>query len=112
MIAQANNLYTFPGLGLGTIAARARTVTDPMLLAAASTLAALVPGSRLDEGALYPPLAGLRQISRAIAIAVAREAQQAGLARMDPGLDAEEAVDATTWTPEYPPPGGPAGLGT
>ena len=112
VIAQANNLYTFPGLGLGTIAARARAVTDPMLLAAASTLAALVPGSRLDEGALYPALAGLRQISRAIAIAVAREAQQAGLARMDPGLDAEEAVDATTWTPEYPPPGGPGGLGT
>jgi malic enzyme len=80
-----------------------------MLVAAASTLAALVPGSRLDQGALYPALAGLRQISRAIAIAVAREAQQAGLARMDPGLDAEEAVDATTWTPEYPPPGG---LGT
>ena len=112
VIAQANNLYTFPGLGLGTIAARARAVTDPMLLAAASTLAALVPGSRLDEGALYPALAGLRQISRAIAVAVAREAQQAGLARMDPGLDAEEAVDATTWTPEYPPPGGPGGLGT
>ena len=106
VIAQANNLYTFPGLGLGTIAARARAVTDPMLLAAAATLAALVPGSRLDEGALYPALAGLRQISRAIAVAVAREAQQAGLARMDPGLDAEEAVDATIWTPEYSSPDG------
>ncbi len=58
-------------------------------------------GARLREGALYPPLAGLRPISRAIAIAVAREAQQAGLARMDPGLSAEEAVDATVWTPEY-----------
>ena len=101
VIAQANNLYTFPGIGLGTIAARARVVTDPMLLAAAATLAGLVPGSRLDEGALYPPLAGLRQISRAIAIAVAREAQQAGLARMDPGLDAAEAVDAAVWTPHY-----------
>ena len=101
VIAQANNLYTFPGIGLGTIAARARSVTDPMLLAAATTLAGLVPGSRLDEGALYPPLAGLRQISRAIAIAVAREAQQAGVARMDPGLDAEEAVDAAMWTPDY-----------
>ena len=112
VIAQANNLYTFPGLGLGTIAARARAVTDPMLLAAASTLAALVPGSRPDEGALYPPLAGLRQISRAIAIAVAREARQAGLARLDPGLDAEGAVDATIWTPEYSQPGGPGGLGT
>ena len=112
MIAQANNLYTFPGIGLGTIAARARAVTDPMLLAAASTLAALVPGSRLDEGAMYPALAGLRQISRAIAVAVAREAQQAGLARMDPGLDAEEAVDATIWTPEYSQPGGPGEQGT
>jgi len=101
VIAQANNLYTFPGIGLGTIAARARSVTDPMLLAAATTLAGLVPGSRLDEGALYPPLAGLRQISRAIAIAVAREAQQAGLARMDPGLGAEKAVDAAMWTPQY-----------
>jgi malate dehydrogenase (oxaloacetate-decarboxylating) len=101
VIAQANNLYTFPGLGLGTIAARARSVTDPMLLAAATTLAGLVPGSRLDEGALYPPLAGLREISRAIAIAVAREAEQAGLARMDPGLDAEEAVDAAMWAPQY-----------
>jgi malate dehydrogenase (oxaloacetate-decarboxylating) len=101
VIAQANNLYTFPGIGLGTIAARARVVTDPMLLAAATTLAGLVPGSRLDEGALYPPLAGLRQISRAIAIAVAREAQQAGVARMDPGLDAAEAVNAAVWTPHY-----------
>ncbi len=99
VIAQANNLYTFPGIGLGTIAARARAVTDPMLLAAATTLAGLVPGSRLAEGALYPPLAGLCTISRAIAIAVAREAQRAGLARMDQA--AEEAVDATVWTPEY-----------
>jgi len=101
VISQANNLYTFPGLGLGTIAAKARTVTDQMLLTAATTLAGLVSGARLGEGALYPPLAGLRPISRAIAIAVAREAQQAGLARMDPGLSAEEAVDATVWTPEY-----------
>lgn len=112
VIAQANNLYTFPGIGLGTIAARSRGVTDPMLLAAATTLAALVPDSRLDEGALYPPLAGLRQISRAIAIAVAREAQQAGLADLDPGLDAEQAVDATIWTPEYSQPGDPGSLGT
>ena len=100
VIAQANNLYTFPGIGLGTIAARAREVTDPMLLAAATTLAGLVSGSRLEEGALYPPLAGLRQISRAIAIAVARAADRP-VARMDPGLAAEEAVDAAVWMPCY-----------
>ena len=107
VIAQANNLYTFPGIGLGTIAARAREVTDPMLLAAATTLAGLVSGSRLEEGALYPPLAGLRQISRAIAISVARAAEQAGLARMDPGLAAEEAVDAAVWVPGYQETGDP-----
>ena len=107
VIAQANNLYTFPGIGLGTIAARAREVTDPMLLAAATTLAGLVSGSRLEEGALYPPLAGLRQISRAIAISVARAAEQAGLARMDPGLAVEEAVDAAVWVPGYQEPGDP-----
>ena len=101
MISQANNLYTFPGIGLGTIAVRARGVTDPMLLAAARTLAGLVSAERLAEGALYPPLAGLRGISRAVAVSVAREAQQAGLSRMAPRKDAGDAVDAAMWTPEY-----------
>ena len=101
VISQANNLYTFPGIGLGTIAVRARGVTDPMLLAAARTLAGLVSNERLAEGALYPPLAGLRGISRAVAVSVAREAQQAGLARMAPRQDPEDAVKGAMWTPDY-----------
>ena len=101
VISQANNLYTFPGIGLGTIAVGARGVTDPMLLAAARTLAGLVSNERLAEGALYPPLAGLRGISRAVAVSVAREAQQAGLARMAPRKDPKDAVNAAMWTPDY-----------
>jgi len=98
IISQANNLYTFPGIGLGTIAAGARGVTDQMLLAAARTLAGQVSASRLADGALYPPLSGLRAISRAVAVAVATEAQRAGLAQVtDPG----QAVDAEMWTPDY-----------
>ena len=101
VISQANNLYTFPGIGLGTIAVRARGVTDPMLLAAARTLAGLVSAERLAEGALYPPLAGLRGISRAVAVSVAREAQQGGLARMAPRQDPKDAVNTAMWTPDY-----------
>jgi len=101
VISQANNLYTFPGIGLGTIAVQARGVTDPMLLAAARTLAGLVSGERLAEGALYPPLAGLRAISRAVAAAVAREAQRSGLAQMAPRQEPEAAVDAAIWNPAY-----------
>ena len=101
LIGQANNLYTFPGIGLGAIAARTREVTDPMIMAAATTLAGLVSPQRLAEGALYPPLAELRQISRAIAIAVAQAAFDAGLARMGNGHDPRSAVDAAIWTPDY-----------
>ena len=101
VISQANNLYTFPGIGLGAIAVQARGVTDPMLLAAARTLAGLVSAERLAEGALYPPLAGLRAISRAVAAAVAGEAQRSGLAQMAPRQEPEAAVDAAIWTPNY-----------
>ena len=72
-----------------------------MLLAAARTLAGLVSAERLAQGALYPPLSGLRGISRAVAVSVAREAQQAGLARMAPRQDAEDAVKGAMWTPDY-----------
>jgi malic enzyme len=101
VISQANNLYTFPGIGLGTIAVQARGITDAMLLAAARTLAGLVSTERLAEGALYPPLAGLRAISRAVAAAVAGEAQRSGLAQMAPRQEPEAAVDAAIWTPAY-----------
>lgn len=102
VIGQANNVFIFPGVGLGAIASRAREITDRMFLVAATTLAGLVPAGRLAAGALYPPLGELRRVSRAIAVAVAQEAHRAGLARTSPGADVESAVDALMWTPEYP----------
>jgi malic enzyme len=100
LIGQANNVFIFPGLGLGAIVAHAREVTDAMFLAAATTLAELTPPERLAQGALYPRLADLRPISRAIAMAVAREAHDSGLAGAPAG-DLEAAVDATMWQPRY-----------
>jgi len=71
-----------------------------MFLVAATTLAELTPPERLAQGALYPRLADLRQISRAIAVAVAREAHDCGVAA-GPYEDVETAVDAAMWQPSY-----------
>jgi len=100
-IGQANNVFIFPGVGLGAIVSRARLVTDGMFLAAARTLAGLVTQDRLAAGALYPRLADLRTVSRQIAVAVAREAIGSGVAATPPGQDIEAAVDSAMWTPAY-----------
>jgi malic enzyme len=71
-----------------------------MFLVAATTLAELTAPERLAQGAIYPSLADLRQISRAIAVAVAREAHDCGVAA-GPYEDAEAAVDAAMWQPSY-----------
>jgi malic enzyme len=102
-IGQANNVFIFPGLGLGAIAAEARMITPRMFLLAARTLADAVTDERLATGALYPPVADLRAVSRAIAIRVAREAVDEGLAGIDPATDIDTLIDGAMWWPEYVP---------
>jgi malate dehydrogenase (oxaloacetate-decarboxylating) len=102
LIGQANNMFVFPGVGLGAIAARTSEITDRMFVVAARSLAGLIPAERLGQGCLYPTLADLRSISRIIALAVAREARDAGLARTPESVDLESLVDAVMWTPAYP----------
>ena len=82
VIGQANNVFVFPGMGLGAIVAETPEVTDDMFLVAAHELSRLVSaGDRLQMGALYPPIAGLRAVARAIAVAVVREARDSGHGR-------------------------------
>jgi malic enzyme len=96
LIGQANNVFVFPGVGLGVILAGAREVTDAMFLSAATTLAELVPQHRLEQGALYPSVSSLRSVSRTIAAKILAEARGSG------DRDAILAeVDAAMWTPEY-----------
>jgi malic enzyme len=105
-IGQANNVFVFPGLGLGAIAAEARTVTDRMFLLAARTLAEHVTDARLATGSIYPPVADLRTVTRAIAVAVAREAVTAGVAGItvdDAEPDVDGVVAAAMWWPAYVP---------
>lgn len=95
---QANNVFVFPGVGLGTIVCGAREITDAMFLAAARAVAASVSDERLRQGALFPAVSELRSVSRAVALAVARAAL-AGAA--PPAQDLAAAVDAAMWYPEY-----------
>jgi malate dehydrogenase (oxaloacetate-decarboxylating)(NADP+) len=64
---QGNNAYIFPGLGLGVTLSEATKITDSMFLAAAKTLAGMVPDEDITTGALYPPLKDIRKVSAAIA---------------------------------------------
>jgi malic enzyme len=102
-VAQANNVFVFPGLGLGAIVAEARKVNDQMLLAAARSLASQVSTERLASGALLPPIGDLRQIAHNVAIAVAEAARRTGVAGIEPDRDLPTEVAAATWWPDYVP---------
>jgi len=101
-IAQSNNAYIFPGVGLGVRAAKARRVSDKMFMAAAHALAAAVDATNPGDS-LLPPLTDIRAVSRSIAIAVAAQAQAEGLAPATTPEELEQLVDDTTWWPKYRP---------
>ena len=97
--AQGNNAYVFPGIGLGAVACRARTLPDELFLAAARTLAGLVGQKDLDEGALYPPLSEIRKISLAIATSVAAKAYDMKLARGARPKNLRRSIEARMYHP-------------
>jgi malate dehydrogenase (oxaloacetate-decarboxylating) len=102
-IGQCNNMFIFPGVGLGVLASGARRVTDGMFLAAARALSAAAP-SRIDHQApLYPEIEHVRPTARAVAIAVATEAVRVGVGEPLEAHVLDERVDALTWEPRYRP---------
>ena len=102
-VGQANNVFIFPGVGLGAVVAEATRITEEMFLVAARALAEQVSQERLDVGALYPPVQSLADISRAVAVAVATEAVASGVAGVRPGTDLAATVDEAMWWPAYVP---------
>ena len=98
---QGNNVYVFPGIGLGVLASEAAQVTDAMFLTAARTLAGLVTDRDLAVGRVYPALAKIREVSVALATAVANEAHRTGLARAPLPADLEADIRARMFSPTY-----------
>jgi malate dehydrogenase (oxaloacetate-decarboxylating) len=101
-IAQCNNIYIFPAIGLGVVAAHARRVTDTMILAAARALGEKSPALTDPSASLLPALPQLRDVAAHIAIAIGRQAQRDGVAPKTSDAELHERVAATQWTPAYP----------
>src|SRR3984893_6611750 len=101
-IAQCNNVYIFPAMGLGVVASGARRVTDAMMLAAARALAGNSPALKDSAASLLPALTDIRRVAAQIAIAVGIEAQKDNLAPKLAEQELRQRVMAAQWTPAYP----------
>ncbi len=99
---QGNNVYIFPGVGLGALVVESAEVSERMFLIAARTLAELVTDEDFAIGRIYPSLTRIREVSVVIAIEVAKEAIRSGLARIIiPDEEIEAAVNNSLYQPVY-----------
>lgn len=101
VIGQCNNVFIFPGVGLGVISSGATRVTDGMFLVAADVLSKYAPIINNPYASLFPRINELRIISRDVAIAVAEEAIKEGICT-NPPKDLEKAINDNMWVPKYP----------
>ncbi|KAL5134330.1 NAD-dependent malic enzyme 1, mitochondrial [Glycine soja] len=113
---QGNNMYLFPGIGLGTLLSGARIVSDGMLQAAAERLATYMSEEEVLKGIIFPSTSRIRDITKQVATAVIKEAVEEDLAEGYHGMDARELqklseasydeiaeyVQNNMWSPEYP----------
>lgn len=99
--SQGNNVYIFPGVGLGCIACWSRHATEEMFLAAARTLAGQVSEEDLAQGRIFPPLTRIREVSLEIATAVAEVAYEQGLANRPRPADLKAAIAEMMYEPTY-----------
>jgi len=103
---QCNNMFVFPGIGLGVTLCGAKTVTDRMLYVAAEALANYLTEDELSQGKVFPDLSTIRDVSKKVAIAVIEEAIRTGQAsRLDEKAlaDLDAFVQKKMYDPVYVP---------
>jgi malate dehydrogenase (oxaloacetate-decarboxylating)(NADP+) len=98
---QGNNVYIFPGVGLGAIICKASRITEDLFLTAAKALANCVGENDIAEGSVYPPFRDIRKISLEIATAVANKIFDDGLAGIDRPQNLQEHIAAYMYDPRY-----------
>jgi len=103
VIGQGNNVFIFPGLGLGALLCEASCVSDGMIGVAARTLAEVVRQESIGESRLYPRISRLRECARLVAAAVMRAAIEEGLCARLKEKEIRARLDAARWEPDYPP---------
>lgn len=98
---QANNVYIFPGVGMGAACVKAKHVTDEMFFTAAKTVASEVTAQELESGCLYPSFTRIRKLSKTIALKVAQIAYDQGIAGLPKPYDLEEFIREQIYEPVY-----------
>ena len=105
--SQGNNMYIFPGVGLGCSLAQPKYIPSEVLLEAAMKLSGMVSSTKLEaDGGLYPPIDEIRNVSKHIAVSVIQKIQSLKLdtAKLPTnGPDLLKLIDRSMWTPQYPP---------
>jgi malate dehydrogenase (oxaloacetate-decarboxylating) len=102
-IGQGNNVFIFPGVGLGATAVEARWLPDCAFAAAAEALFECTAASDAPGDPIYPPLSRLREISQCVAVAVGRALVRAEAAPPMNDAAINRRVAASVWTPNYLP---------
>lgn len=105
--SQANNMFIFPGLGLGVTTCDAKTVSDGMLYVAAKTLVSAVREDKIKQKMVFPDVSEIREVSKQIAVAVCYQAAKEGLSRVELENTEcetwEELVQDDMYFPDYQP---------
>jgi malate dehydrogenase (oxaloacetate-decarboxylating) len=102
-VSQCNNLYIFPGVGLGALVARASRVTDRMFVEGAKALASMVTSAEIEEGLLLPRMESISAAAFAVARAVAIEARNARLGRLVDDEELAALIGKAQWKPNFYP---------
>ncbi|MGB5106623.1 MAG: NAD-dependent malic enzyme [Candidatus Zixiibacteriota bacterium] len=102
-ISQCNNLYVFPGMGLGAIVSQAQKVTQKMFYAATCAISDMVSRDLRAKGRLLPPLSNIREVSFAVALAVAKQAREDGIGMAVTDERLADLIRSAMWTPRYYP---------
>lgn len=100
-IAQCNNSYAFPGVGLGVLALKVRRISDEMFMTVAHVIGKSVPKAGQNGMALLPPVREISALSRKIAIAVGKTAIKQGLSAFDAKTNVKKRVEEMIWSPDY-----------
>jgi len=101
-IGQANNVFIFPGVGLGTVVSGASRITDGMIAVAAVALADSLTSTELSDGCLMPEIKRLWDVSGEVGLAVANKAVLDGVAKKISSDEMQARIDEYRWVPEYP----------
>ncbi|MGE5234883.1 MAG: NAD-dependent malic enzyme [Acidobacteriota bacterium] len=100
-VSQCNNLYLFPGVGLGALVSCAPKVTDRMFVCASKALAAMVTPAELESGLLLPRMETIREAAFTVAREVAIEAREAGLGMLRDDDELDRLIRKAQWDPRF-----------